>query len=338
MQRRPRVKDIAFRAGVSSATVSRVLNNKPGVSPKSRKKVLETIEELGYEPNILARSLRVRRTHTIGVLVSDITNPFFAEVVRGIEDVAHKNGFSLILCNSEEDLLKEKQYLTLLRAKRVDGIIFSPSGKNHTEVENTLKLGIPIVSMDRQIDGHEIDSILVENAAGTRMAVHHLASHGYQKIAIISGPQSSTTGKERLEGYLQGINENNLSSDESIIMKSDFSLKGAISATNSLMQLSPRPDALLVSNNLMTIGSLQVLSEVGMKIPKDIAVIGFDDMPWAALIDPPLSVISQPAYDMGNLAANVLLNRISKGYEGLPIKMRLNTQLIIRESCGCLPE
>ena len=334
----PKVIDIANLAHVSSATVSRVLNNKSYVSAKSRQKVLVAIEELGYEPNILARSLRLNKTHTIGVLVSDISNPFFAELVRGVEDIASANGYSLILCNSDEKTNKENQYLSLLRSKRVDGIIFSPSGKTHSEVRSTIKIGIPVVLVDRKIDNLDIDSILVENIEGMRIAVKHLASHGYKRIAIITGPQTSTTGEERLEGYMRGISDNNLSYAEELVMRADYSYEGAITATRQLMDLSTRPEAILVSNNLMTIGALTALSEIGVEIPKDIAIIGFDDMPWSPLLTPPLTVVSQPAYEMGNLSANILLSRISDSNESPPLKIRLGTELIIRESCGCCHE
>lgn len=333
----PKAKDIARQAGVSTATVSRVLNSKGGVSPDLEARVLGAVRELGYEPNVLARSLRLKRTHTIGVLVSDITNPFFAEVVRGLEDVAHRNGYSLILCNAEEDPDKERHYLRLLRSKRVDGIAYSWSGSGPEEALRTSELGIPLVCLDRRQDGVAADAVLVQNREGAREAVLHLASHGYRRVAVITGPLSITTGAERLEGYRQAVQEAGLATDETLIRMADFSLEGGRRATVELLHLSDPPDALFVGNNVMTIGSLQVLREAGLAIPGQMALIGFDDMPWAALIEPPLTVVAQPAYRLGTTAAGLLFERILTGDDMPPAELRLNTRLIRRASCGCDP-
>lgn len=331
----PKVKDIAREADVSTATVSRVLNNKTNVSPELRARVLAAVRQLGYEPNVLARSLRVRQTLTIGTLVSDITNPFFAEVVRGIEDSAHQQGFSLILCNSEEDPEKERNYLRLLRSKRVDGIIFSVSGPDHRDVLRTIESGIPVVFADRRHDAVSADAVLTRNAEGARQAVLHLAWHGYRRIAIIAGPTALTTGAERLAGYRQAIEEAGLPFHEELIKVSDFSLEGGRRAASELLQLDSPPDAIFASNNLMTTGALQVLNEQGIRIPQQVGVIGFDDMPWAALLTPPLTVVAQPAYELGVAAANLLFQRLGSGSQGEAVELRLETKLIRRGSCGC---
>lgn len=333
----PKVKDIAEVAEVSAATVSRVLNERGSVRPELRERVLSAIAELGYEPNELARSLRVKRTRTLGVLVSDITNPFFAELVRGVEDVAQRQGFSIVLCNSEEDPLKEHLYLRLLRSKRVDAIVLSPSSQSPVELSRTQRLDIAVVCVDRRYEDLATDSVLADNRGGARAAVLHLAEHGYRRMGMISGRLSATTGRERLEGFHQGLSDAGLPAVEELIRVSDFSLAGGREAMKQLLNAQPPPEAVFVANNLMTIGALQVLWEQGVAVPADMALIGFDDMPWAELLAPPLSVVAQPAYELGSTAAALLLERLSGQLSGPPRELRLPTQLIARASCGCRP-
>ena len=328
------IKDVARIAGVSIGTVSAALNDKPGVGADTKFRVLAAAEKLGYELNILARALVTKKTHTIGLVISDISNPFFTRVVRGIEDVANENGFNLVLCNTDEEGQKEKAYLRILQRKQVDGFIIVSSERNSTHINSLLEDNVPVVLLDRKLEGIHADSVVVDNIEGSYQAISHLINMGHRKVGIIHGPETIMTGRDRLEGYQRALRDYNLPLDSKYIKEGNFKQEGGYSMTLELLDLEDPPSALFVANNLMTVGAFKALRERGIKIPEEMALIGFDDMEWASLASPPLTAVSQPTYKLGTSAANLLLNRIKTRAPQRAQEIVLKPELVIRESCG----
>jgi LacI family transcriptional regulator len=327
------MKDVAKLAGVSVATVSRVLNNNPNVSPELRSKVLKAVEELNYRRDRVARSLRVRTSLIIGLIISDIQNPFFTSVVRGVEDAAYDHGYTLLLCNSDEDPAKERLYIDIMLAERVAGVIISPVAEVDNYSNTLLQAGVPIVAMDRRMRDLDVDTVVVNNVEGAYQAVSHLIELGHRQIGFIGGPSRTTTGRERQEGYKKGLSDHGLVVDPNLVRVGDFKQDSGHWAACELLALEDRPTALFAANNLMTLGTLNAIHEEGLSIPQDIAIVGFDDMPWAPSLAPPLTAVAQPTYELGRTAADLLLKRIADAQR--PIKqICLETTLVIRESSG----
>lgn len=327
------IKVIAEKAGVSTATVSRVLSGFPGVREKTKKKVMKITSELNYEVDGIARSLRQKKTFKIGVIVENVLSQFYSVLAKSIEDIANKYGYSVILCNGDDDPEKELNYLKVLRSSRVDGIIIAPTGKNADYVNSLLQSNIKIVLVDRLIEGVDCDAVLVENEKGAYTAVKYLIDKGYKKIAIIDGFIDRTTGKERLKGYLRALNENNIPRNDNFIKIKDFKKRSGIVFANELLENKNKPEAIFVANLDLTLGAILSIKSLGLKIPDDIAVIGFDDSDWAQILDPPLTTISQPVYDLGSTAAEMLIKNIendnSKKEKSI---VTFNTRLIERAS------
>lgn len=327
------VKDVADLAGVSTATVSRVLNNYPQVADKTRSKVLWAMEELGYQPSRVARRLRMEATQILGLIISDIANPFFTSVVRGIENVAYANQYSLLLCNSDEDPARESLYVDVLQAERVAGIIISPADENSTSCKRLLRNDVPIVAMDRRLRQFDVDTVLVDNVKGAYQATSHLIRLGHRRIGLIGGPSRITTGRERQEGYEKALSEHGLELDQGLIKIGDFKQDSGYQRACELLEMDDPPTAIFTANNLMTLGALNAIHEKGLNIPRDMAIVGFDDMPWAPSLDPPLTAVAQPTHELGCTAANLLLQRIADKDREI-VEMKLEPTLIIRDSCG----
>jgi len=304
------IVDVARRAGVSISTVSRVLNGRDHVNEDVIARVRQAAQELQYQPSRAARALRAKQTTIIGLLITDIQNPFFTALVRGVEDVAQRNGFSLILCNSDEDPQKERQYIEVLCAEQVAGAIITPT----REQQRTLKLfqehNVPIVTVDRKVKGNEIDAVLVDNQRGAREATAHLIDNGYRRIGIISGPITTTTGRERLEGYRQALRDAGVEHDLSLERMGSFKEESGRQLTCELLDLEQPIDALFVANNLMTLGALTALHERHKRIPEDIGIVGFDEMQWSSLSAISLTTVTQPVYEIGSTAALRLFQRL----------------------------
>jgi DNA-binding LacI/PurR family transcriptional regulator len=291
------------------------------------------MEELGYQPSRVARRLRMEATQILGLIISDITNPFFTSVVRGIEDVAYANQYSLLLCNSDEDPARESLYVDVLQAERVAGIIISPADENSTSCEPLLRNDVPVTVMDRRLRQFDVDTVLVDNVKGAYQATSHLIRLGHRRIGLIGGPSRITTGRERQEGYEKALTEHGLELNQRLIKIGDFKQDSGYQRACELLEMADLPTAIFAANNLMTLGALNAIHEKGLNIPQDIAIVGFDDMPWAPSLDPPLTAVSQPTYELGCTAANLLLQRIAdKGRE--IVEMKLEPCLIIRDSCG----
>jgi LacI family fructose operon transcriptional repressor len=327
------IKDVAEIAGVSTATVSRVLGDKPYVRSEVRDHVLAVVEELNYSPNRVARSLRAQKSNIIGLIVSDIQNPFFTQISRAVEDAAYKQGMSTFLCNTDEDPGKEAMYLKLMRDERVSGIILSPTQKtsnNSIEITNS---HLPVVVIDRRVRNVEIDSVLIDNVESAFKIIDHLILHGFQRIGALFG-SGSATGQERHEGYLKALERHGLKSSNELAFFVEAREAEGYRATRELLKLSAPPDAIFTSNGLLSTGAFRALRESALKIPEEIAFATFDETPWSTLVDPPLTVIEQPTYDIGRTAVELLVKRIQDPTRSTR-EVTLKSKLVVRQSCGC---
>jgi len=326
----PTIYDVARRARVSPSTVSRVLNGKQTVDETLAARVREAARELDYRPNALARSLRRSRTNLWAVLVSDINNPFFTALVRGVEDVARSSQYSVVLCNSDEDPDKEASYVAAILAEQMAGVIISPTGGGGP-VQRLIDASVPIVAIDRQVPGATVDLVTVDNEHAATVATTHLIDEGFRHIACIAGPRDLSTARQRLDGYRRALRAAGRPIDSRLIQYADFRESGGYAAMAALLDQSPRPDAVFTTNNLMTIGALECLAERGVRVPDDVAVFGFDDVPCATLIQPPLSTVTQPTYEIGRTAAELLLARIAEPTRPPSVKV-LPTEIHVRAS------
>lgn len=325
------IHDVARAAEVSPATVSRVLNTSEKVSPDLKERVLAAVRTLGYRPNNQARSLRRRATTVIGLIISDITNPFFTSMARGVEDAANAAGYSVVLANADEDLAKERRYLEVAAAERMAGVLLSPASATETSVDLLTERGIPVVTIDRRLKTADLDRVMVNNQRAAREATLHLVEQGCRRIGFVAGRLGTTTGSGRLAGYRAGLKAAGLRADRDLVVSGGFRLAGGHEATRRLLALPERPDGLLVSNNLMTIGAVQALEEAGLRFPDDVALVGFDDMTPALSLHSPITTVSQPTYEIGRQATELLLRRVDG--ETFPRRqIVLGTELKIRAS------
>jgi LacI family transcriptional regulator len=325
------MRDVAERAGVSVTTVSHVINETRPVSDELRQRVLAAIDELGYQPNVLARSLRRGETHTIGMIVPDSANPFFAELARGIEDTSFEHGYNLILCNSDGDLDKELIYADVLTEKQVDGILFVAAGLSTDHIRALQERRIPVVIVDREIPDVSVDQVLTDNAGGGWLATRHLLELGHRCIGCITGPSDVTPSAERVIGYRQALSEGGIPVDEVLIVKGDFQYESGYRAARQLLARDDPPTAIFACNDLMAVGAISAAVEMGRQVPVNLSVVGFDDVRLASFANPPLTTIVQPKYEMGVLATTMLLERM-RNHDIPPRRRLLDTSLLIRQS------
>jgi LacI family fructose operon transcriptional repressor len=304
------IKDVAEAAGVSTATVSRVLSNGLHVRPHVRERVMAAVEQLRYRPNLVARSLRSQHTTTIGLIVSDIRNPFFSSISRAVEDTAHEQGYSVLLCNTDENPEKEAIYLNLMQDENVAGVIFSPTllSINHFKATN---LNYPVVLVDRSLPDSDVDTVLLDNIDAGYRLTSHLLENGFRRIAALCG-DTSTTGRERLSGYEKALRVYNLSPVPELIKHLPPKIEVGHSTTLKILASSQVPDAIFTTNSMLGAGALQAIRERHLVIPNDIALVTFDETTWASLVEPPVTLIDQPTYEIGRLATELLLQRIAE--------------------------
>lgn len=336
-KKRSTIRDVAKLSGVSSATVSHVLNGTRFVSDEIRERVLAAVTTLHYTPSALARSLSTRVTHSIGVVVSDISNPFFTAVVRTIGDYALPQGYYLTVCNTDADVEQEQNVIQALVAKQVDGLIIAPIDSDAEHFTSIRKQGVPLVFIDRGLTPSVASTVCVDNRLGAQRAIEHFIADGHHSIAIILGMQSLQTSQERLQGYYDALEAHGIAVDERWIHWSNSRIAGGFEMMQQLLAETAIPSAIFVGNNQMTIGSLHALREAGMRVPTDLALIGFDDHDWASIFTPPLTVVRQPTREIGRLAFEALF-RLMNNPENPPETARLLPELIVRGSCseGCL--
>jgi LacI family transcriptional regulator len=304
------ISDVASRAGVSTATVSRALNGKSTVDPELAARVLAAAEELGYQPNGPARNLRRQAAAVLALIISDVENPFFTAIARGVEDVAHTVGYSVVLCNADENADKERRYVDVAIQERVAGVIVSPTS-TATNIDPLINRGTPLVAVDRPLPDRPSDTVLVDTRLAAKEATDHLLAQGYDRVGCITGPAGVRTADDRLAGYRDALRAARVKGSPRLVRRTEFKAAGANKAAQELLSQPEPPEALLVANSAMAIGVLAALSERSLRPGTDVGVVAFDDVPWAELVDPPLTVVAQPAYEIGTVAAQLLLARIS---------------------------
>jgi LacI family transcriptional regulator len=327
------IYDVARESGVSVFTVSAVVNNKSHVGKKLRERVEVAIRKLNYRPNLIARSLAKQKTHTIGMIVPDIGNPFFPMVVRGAEDAAQKHGYNLLLCNSDDNLDKEENAVELLLSKRVDGILLTKAAEDfRLSLRQRIKeVNIPFVLVMRTYPKLTNDAVISDDYQGAYDAVCHLARAGRRRIGLISGPLKISNAKARWEGFRDALKAKELLYEPELVIEGDYRIESGSRAGHAL--LSHRPDGIYVANHLMTIGLLKAAEEMGLSCPEDFGIVSFDDYPWLSIFRPRLTTVELPKHQLGSEAAELLIRRIA-GDRSKPLTRMLQPELRIRESCG----
>ncbi|MGH9804077.1 MAG: LacI family DNA-binding transcriptional regulator [Candidatus Acidiferrales bacterium] len=327
------IYDVAKRASVSVATVSAVVNSSAYVSPELRQRVDAAIAELSYNPNLLARSLAQKKSFSLGVLIPDITNPFYPEVVRGAEDKAKQDGYTILLGNSDNRRDKEELYLNLFLSKRVDGIMMFKASEDMSDALLAKLKGnsIPIVLVGRRYSRLETDCVVADDEAGARAAVRHLIRLGHRRVGIITGFRGVSTTEGRLEGYRKALAAHRIPFDPALVVEGDYGTESGY--RGSLRLLEQKPTAIFSTNYLMTVGLMQALEKKGLRCPKDIAVVSYDDFLWTNFFRPKLTCIEQPKYQLGYQAMTLLLGRLNGKHKRVQTVV-LKNRLRVRESCG----
>jgi DNA-binding LacI/PurR family transcriptional regulator len=298
-----------------------------------RKRVLAAVEALDYRPNRVAQRLRAAQSHLVGVIFSDIKNPFYTLALNGIEQVLSEQGLSVLISNSDTDQDRENDFIALMQAEEVAGLVIAPVKEDSLVLAKVVQSGLPVVVFDRRMTNLSTDTVLADNQNGALSAIRHFIQLGHRRIGILNGPQHLTSARERYHGFQQAMKDAGLPVDSKLVSFGDYQMESGYELIHKLLALPEPPTALFVANNLMTIGALNAIHEVGCTIPSELAVIGFDDLPWAISLNPPLTTVAQPAIEIGAHAADLLLNRIAN--PDCPARtVTLGTQLIVRASCG----
>ncbi|RJL32786.1 LacI family DNA-binding transcriptional regulator [Bailinhaonella thermotolerans] len=329
-----RIKDVAAHAGVSVATVSRVLNDNPSVTEETRNRVYAAMTALNYRPNAVARSLRTEATRTLGLIIGDILNPFFTELARAVEDEARLAGYTVIIGNADERADEQDHYVRTLLERRVDGLLICPTAEVTSLIEEVARAGRPLVFLDRTLPGIEVPSVRVESAAAIGELIGHLKALGHRRIAFISGPATLSTGRERTEAFRAAMAAHGLAVPPEYLEAGDFREGSGRAGAARLLDLPEPPEVIFTGDNLMTLGALGEIRARGLRIPRDVALASFDDVPWFVHVDPAITAIAQPTAELGRAAVRMILNRV----EGRPAESAaLPAQLVVRTSCGETP-
>jgi LacI family transcriptional regulator len=326
--------EVAQRAGVSAMTVSRVVNGRGSVDSETRQRVEEAIQALDYVPNRIARGLISQKTQTIGIIVPDIVNPFFAPVVRGAESAARKAGYRVLLCNSEGDLRLEREYIEDLVAHRVEGLLLAPaSDRSRSSILSLLRGGFPLVLIDRALPDADCDLIVSDNAQGARRLIEHLIAIGHRDIAHVSDAEDTSTGRERLRGYREALEAAGIPFQPELVIRTTVDRIGGYRAAQEILARDPLPTAIFAVNNMTAVGTMEALRERSLSVPKDMGLVCFDDVEHLAVLSPILTVIDQPAETFGSLGVQLLLERMTGKANSRPRRIILQTDLIVRQSC-----
>jgi len=328
------IKDIARQADVSIATVSMILNNKDAsISAATKERVLKIIKDNDFISNKVARSLVTRQTNTIGLIIPDIANPFFPELARGAEDKASETGYNIIFCNTDDDPDKEEKYINMLAEKMVDGIIFTQSAKRTGDIGGIDRTAIPIILIDRNTESQNIKGkVLVANIDGAYRAVGHLLEKGYRKIVFISGELTTRTALDRLTGYQKALRDYGVAFDERYVRAGHFRSEWGEEAIRQILDERLPFDAVFGGNDLIAISAVKILKNAGYKIPGDVGVVGFDDIYMAKMVEPELTTVRQPNYEMGYKAVELLVKVLEEPGQAIDNCIILNTELIVRKS------
>lgn len=327
------MKEVAQRAEVSVSTVSHVINETRFVSEDVRSRVLAVIAELDYIPSAVARSLKHQRTRIVGMMTPNNSNPYFAEITRGIEDACFEAGFNVILCNSDDDPRKQTSYIRVLMEKQVDGLIITPSGADEDLGDLLSSARKPLLILDREVENIEADFVTVDHELGGYLATNHLIELGHRHIACIAGPSHLSPAIQRLAGYRRALSSANLQLDADNVVTSGFTSASGYTAMQRLLAMNPKPTAVFACNDLTALGAICAATNAGLSLPKDLSIVGFDDIELAAFTSPPLTTVAQPKYQLGALAAGMLIDRIAQRREQ-PQRKILRPELRIRKSTG----
>jgi LacI family transcriptional regulator len=332
------IVEVAKRAGVSIATVSNVIRGTKRVSPALQKRVRDAVRELDYYPNAIARSLKVKQTHMLGMVLPDITNPFFPGIIRGAEDAAFERDYFLVTANTDEHIGRERRIVAALRSYRVDGILLaSAPGSNASHIRSTIASGVSVVCLDRPVSDVNADSVLLDNVRGARECVRHLVKQGHHSIAIITGPLKAQNACERLQGYEEALREADIPTDNALVLEGDFRYESGNRLAKRLIQSQVNATAIFACNGVMTLGVLSAFEELGVRCPEDMALATFDDLTLEHSYHSHLTAVVQPSYEMGARAATMLMDRIEGKLNGDPVVVRIVPTLVIRESTSLQP-
>jgi len=338
LKNRATIKDIAKVANVSTTAVSIALNNRPGVSSKTRQKILNIAKKLNYQPNYIARSLISRHSYTIGLILNSITDPFFPELAKGVEEYANKFGYNLLLCNTNRDLHAEKRAIEMLRSKGVDGIILATVTNDDPNIVPLLEDRFPFVlinrfSMDPALE-NRVDYVVLDNYSGGYAGIRHLWRLGHDRIAIVSGEKNTSTATLRTSGSLQALKDCGLEYDPDLVVEGGYQRHLAYRAAKRLLAMETPPTAYFAHDDYMAIGVREAILEKGLRIPQDVALMGFDDTEIASFAGIELTTISQKKYEMGAKGAEILIKKVEGVLSGIVQQLILEAQLVIRKSCG----
>jgi LacI family transcriptional regulator len=331
----PTIRDVAKQAQVSTATVSATLNNSAYVSPDLKARVLAAVDALGYAPSGIAKSLKTGKTRLLALVVADVSNPFFTGLIHAVETAAYDWGYSLMLCNSDENFERERHHLQLIRAQRCDGLILTPAGDAQDyRASGLASFPMPTVLIDRVLDCWPVDSVALDNVSAAMQATNYVLDLGHRRVGTISGPSHVSTGADRLAGFLKSLAARGITPDPNHIRSGDFREDVAYSAMREVLALPEPPTAIYVANNVMLIGVMRAIAEAGFNCPSDISVVSTDDLAWATAFRPRLTTVRQPVREMGLEAVRLLVDRIARPSEEPAKRLVLPPTLIVRESCS----
>lgn len=323
------IYDVARLAGVSSATVSRVLNHHATVKPATRERVMRAIRELDYQVNLLASALNTGQTRTIGLILPDIANPFFAEIARGVEESAAENGFNIVMCNTHEQVEREASYVQVLRQKHVDGIIFTSAYLDDRNIVALHNSGFPLVLVSREVEELAVDSIRTDDFAGGYQATRHLIALGHTRIALLAGPLRTKPSLDRKKGYEAALERADLPLDPALTFSGEFNLESGVAMAEQLLGAGTPFTAIVAGNDLIAAGAIKVLRRRGIKVPEDVSVIGYDGTALAEMMEPELTTVAQQMHEMGRQATDLLLSRIQGIRTNGPVQVVLPPRLVV---------
>ena len=337
MPKRVTLKDVAERMGVSVTTVSRALKNRPDIGEETKAKIVALVEEMGYVPNMVAAGLRLERMPFVGAVIMDSANPFFAGVLRGIQDVAYGEGYQTVLCNTDFNSVHELESIRLLEQLRVAGILLYPAQTDPEgspqSVEAMLRSGPPVVLMGRYYEDIEANWVIFDNPLGGYLATHHALERGYSKVAYLAGERGTSATERRYEGYRRALQEYDLPTDPSLVIWGGRGVQDGRTGFSQLIAKHRPPFAVFCLNDLVAIGALAVALEMGLKVPDDVAVIGYDDIELATVVSVPLTTVASSAYSLGETASRLLLDVLSGEKEAAGHHVVLEPHLVVRQSC-----
>lgn len=331
------IKDVARLAGVSPMTVSRVINGSGYASQEARSRVERAVAEIGFVPNALARQLRSKRTRTLALVISDITNPFFTTIARGVEDIAAANDFAVMFCNTDESDAEEMAYLQMLIERHIDGVLLVPASDSGKSLRLLRAHRVPVVVLDRRVSSPRVDQVRSDSEAGAYQLVRHLIELGHRRIAMLTGHRTISTSVDRAAGHRRALAEVGIEHDDRLVLYEGFGVEAGYRMACQILDLHPRPTALFAANNFIAFGAIRALREQGVPIPEAMSLVAFDDLPSDWLIDPFLTVVDQRAYEMGERGAELILERVAGGGRPARQSIILPVDFIVRRSSAPPP-